>query len=71
MRMDMLQGQAAIVTGASRGIGQGIAGVLAREGANVVIADIGQRMDRPGVNVNALASPLFPLTEDFFRASAT
>jgi 3-oxoacyl-[acyl-carrier protein] reductase len=38
--MDMLQGQTAIVTGASRGIGRGIAGVLAREGANVVIADI-------------------------------
>ena len=30
----------AIVTGASRGIGKGIASVLAREGANVVIADI-------------------------------
>jgi 3-hydroxybutyrate dehydrogenase len=36
----MLQNQTAIVTGASRGIGKGIATVLGREGAHVVIADI-------------------------------
>jgi NAD(P)-dependent dehydrogenase (short-subunit alcohol dehydrogenase family) len=34
----MLQGKTAIVTGASRGIGQGIAERLGREGANVVLA---------------------------------
>ncbi len=38
--MSMLQNQTAIVTGASRGIGKGIATVLGREGAHVVIADI-------------------------------
>lgn len=38
--MSILQNQTAIVTGASRGIGKGIATVLGREGANVVIADI-------------------------------
>jgi 3-oxoacyl-[acyl-carrier protein] reductase len=38
--MSILQNQTAIVTGASRGIGRGIATVLAREGANVAIADI-------------------------------
>jgi 3-oxoacyl-[acyl-carrier protein] reductase len=38
--MGMLQGQVAIVTGASRGIGKGIAAVLAREGAALAIADI-------------------------------
>jgi NAD(P)-dependent dehydrogenase (short-subunit alcohol dehydrogenase family) len=38
--MPILQNQTAIVTGASRGIGKGIATVLGREGANVVIADI-------------------------------
>jgi NAD(P)-dependent dehydrogenase (short-subunit alcohol dehydrogenase family) len=34
----MLQGKTAIVTGANRGIGQGIAERLGREGANVVLA---------------------------------
>jgi 3-oxoacyl-[acyl-carrier protein] reductase len=36
----LLQHQTAIVTGAARGIGKGIALVLAREGADVVVADI-------------------------------
>jgi 3-oxoacyl-[acyl-carrier protein] reductase len=35
-----LDGQVAIVTGAARGIGRGIAGVLAAEGAEVVLADL-------------------------------
>ena len=35
-----LSGKVAIVTGAGRGVGQGIAAVLARAGADVVIAEI-------------------------------
>ena len=36
----LLQNKVAIVTGSAQGIGQGIASVLAREGAKVVIADL-------------------------------
>jgi 3-oxoacyl-[acyl-carrier protein] reductase len=38
--MERLDGQVAIVTGAARGIGAGIAGVLRAEGAEVVLADV-------------------------------
>lgn len=40
-----LKGTTAIVTGAARGIGRGIATCLAREGVNVVVADLGQNAD--------------------------
>jgi 3-oxoacyl-[acyl-carrier protein] reductase len=38
--MESLHGRVAIVTGAARGIGLGIAGVLRAEGADVLLADI-------------------------------
>lgn len=38
--MESLEGRVAIVTGAARGIGRGIAAVLRGEGADVVLADI-------------------------------
>ena len=38
--MERLDGQVAIVTGAARGIGAGIAAVLRAEGADVVLADV-------------------------------
>ena len=37
----MLEGRVAVVTGAGRGIGRGIAILMAREGAKVVVADYG------------------------------
>ena len=45
-----LRGETAIVTGASRGIGRGIALRLAREGAHVVVAarDAGALADAAG-----------------------
>jgi 3-oxoacyl-[acyl-carrier protein] reductase len=38
--MQQLTGQVAVVTGGARGVGHGIASVLAAEGARVVIADV-------------------------------
>jgi 3-oxoacyl-[acyl-carrier protein] reductase len=40
--MESLDGQVAIVTGAARGIGLGIATVLRNEGADVVVADLNE-----------------------------
>ncbi|MDW8144043.1 MAG: SDR family NAD(P)-dependent oxidoreductase [Armatimonadota bacterium] len=45
-----LTGQVAIVTGAAKGIGKGIAQVLLRAGAKVVIADIDDFGADEGIN---------------------
>ncbi len=44
----MVAGKTAIVTGAGRGIGRGIAMLLAKEGARVVICDIGASLQGEG-----------------------
>src|SRR3981081_4527474 len=46
--MAMLEGKAALVTGAGRGIGRGIALALAQAGARVVVNDLGTSLSGEG-----------------------
>jgi NAD(P)-dependent dehydrogenase (short-subunit alcohol dehydrogenase family) len=46
----MVSGKTAIVTGAGRGIGRGIAMLLAQEGARVVVCDIGASLQGDGAD---------------------
>jgi NAD(P)-dependent dehydrogenase (short-subunit alcohol dehydrogenase family) len=47
---NIVSGKVAIVTGAARGIGRGIALLMAQEGAHVVVCDIGASLDGAGTD---------------------
>src|ERR1700758_2644622 len=48
---NIVSGKVAIVTGAARGIGRGLALLMAQEGARVVVCDIGASLEGAGTDV--------------------
>ncbi len=81
--MGLLDGKAALVTGAGRGIGRGIAIALAKAGAKVVVNDLGASLageggdQRPAAQVvdeivkaGGAAAPNFGSVADFGEATA-
>ncbi len=65
-----LQGQVAIVTGSGRGIGRGVALLLAEEGAAVVVNDAGVNLDGSGHDDGPAAQVVREITEAGGRAVA-
>ncbi len=64
MSTKRFENKVAIVTGASRGIGQAIALAFAREGAHAVSVDIGDQSET-GAKAKALGAKFNAYTEDF------
>ena len=59
-----LEGRVAVVTGAGRGIGRGVAMLMAEEGASVVVNDLGVAVDGTGVS----ASPAEEVVQEIKNA---
>src|SRR6266478_2021823 len=63
----LLEGRAALVTGAGRGIGRGIAIALAKAGAKVVVNDLGAGLDGEGV----ATGPAAQVVDEIVKAGGT
>jgi len=59
----VLDGKVAVVTGAGRGIGRGVAILMAKEGASVVVNDLGASLDGEGVDTGPAASVAKEITD--------
>ena len=68
--MPLLQDKVAIVTGAGRGIGRGVAKLMAQEGASVVVCDLGVNVDGTGADISVAQQVVNEIREDGGNAVA-
>ena len=68
--MPLLQDKVAIVTGAGRGIGRGVAKLMAQEGASVVVCDLGVNVDGTGADISVAQQVVNEIKEDGGQAVA-
>lgn len=66
-----LEGRVAVVTGSGRGIGRGVAKLLASEGASIVVNDVGAALDGQGEDSTPAAQVVEEITELGGRAVAS
>jgi len=69
--MTRLDGRVAIVTGAGRGIGRSVALLLARQGAAVVVNDLGAALDGSGADTSPAQRVVQEITEAGGKAAAS